>query len=249
MKVETRLEQLEHEFKVLKSEIQATLLEIQEQILNHYYPALRADEETVTPANPAKPEPPKLNGQRPRSTVDVNGNDDHRTNGFGANGFIANGFGMTGQGENGNGSAGLGLPGAGANGHVFPFKDALDDLSDDEMDDGVGPSLREVSIAELKRGPEASKNRSVTIKPEPSATPMNFVHLADWVAESTRTLGCERTLKVVETYAATGNLAAAHKTMIVQLIELAGEDGPEQAPPSTAAMQALLKLDQLLRGA
>ena len=44
MKEESRIEALEHEVKILKNEIQATLLEIREQILNHYYPELRAEE-------------------------------------------------------------------------------------------------------------------------------------------------------------------------------------------------------------
>lgn len=44
MKEESRIEALEHELKILKNEIQATLLEIREQVLNHYYPELRAEE-------------------------------------------------------------------------------------------------------------------------------------------------------------------------------------------------------------
>lgn len=44
MSDESRIDALEHELKILKNEIQTTLLEIREQILNHYYPELRADE-------------------------------------------------------------------------------------------------------------------------------------------------------------------------------------------------------------
>lgn len=46
MNLETRVETLEHELKILKSEIEATLLEIQEQVLIHYYPTLRAEDST-----------------------------------------------------------------------------------------------------------------------------------------------------------------------------------------------------------
>ncbi|MBX3014619.1 MAG: hypothetical protein KF832_24075 [Caldilineaceae bacterium] len=43
MSLETRVETLEHEFKILKNEIESTLLEIQNQILIHYYPTLRSE--------------------------------------------------------------------------------------------------------------------------------------------------------------------------------------------------------------
>lgn len=48
MSLEDRVETLEHELKILKNEIESTLLEIQNQVLVHYYPAFRA-EETLPP--------------------------------------------------------------------------------------------------------------------------------------------------------------------------------------------------------
>ena len=48
MELEERVLALEYEVKILKNEIQRTLLDIQEQLLVHYYPALRAEE--VNPA-------------------------------------------------------------------------------------------------------------------------------------------------------------------------------------------------------
>lgn len=49
MALEERIEALEGEMKILKNEIQSTLVDIQEQILTHYYPALRAEEESAAP--------------------------------------------------------------------------------------------------------------------------------------------------------------------------------------------------------
>lgn len=46
MSLETRIETLEHELKILKNEIERTLLEIQNQVLIHYYPSLRAEDAT-----------------------------------------------------------------------------------------------------------------------------------------------------------------------------------------------------------
>ncbi len=44
MTVEQKVKMLEYEMKILKNEIQRTLLDIQEQLLLHYYPSLRTDE-------------------------------------------------------------------------------------------------------------------------------------------------------------------------------------------------------------
>ena len=43
--LEQRVKTLEYEIKILKNEVQRTLLDIQEQILVHYYPTLRAEDE------------------------------------------------------------------------------------------------------------------------------------------------------------------------------------------------------------
>jgi len=44
MDLEVRIEALEAEVKILKNEIQGILLEIQEQVLLHYYPSLRVED-------------------------------------------------------------------------------------------------------------------------------------------------------------------------------------------------------------
>ena len=48
MELEQRVKTLEYEIKILKNEIQRTLLDVQEQVLIHYYPTLRS-EELATP--------------------------------------------------------------------------------------------------------------------------------------------------------------------------------------------------------
>ena len=45
MDLEQRIKKLEDELKILKNQIQTTLLEIQSEVMSHYYPYLRADEE------------------------------------------------------------------------------------------------------------------------------------------------------------------------------------------------------------
>lgn len=53
MELEQRVKTLEYEMKILKNEIQRTLLDIHEQVLIHYYPSLRI-EETQAPASVAQ---------------------------------------------------------------------------------------------------------------------------------------------------------------------------------------------------
>ena len=82
--LEQRVKTLEYEIKILKNEVQRTLLDIQEQILIHYYPSLRTEESAPTkgveqsmssvqekrqmlgaaaspPGPPGPPSPPKVN--------------------------------------------------------------------------------------------------------------------------------------------------------------------------------------------
>lgn len=47
MELDQRVKALEYEMKILKNEIQRTLLDIQEQVLVHYYPSLRSEDAQV----------------------------------------------------------------------------------------------------------------------------------------------------------------------------------------------------------
>ena len=47
MELEQRVKALEYEMKILKNEVQRTLLDIHEQVLVHYYPTLRLEEDQV----------------------------------------------------------------------------------------------------------------------------------------------------------------------------------------------------------
>ncbi len=74
MSLENRVETLEHELKILKNEIESTLLEIQNQVLIHYYPAFRA-EESVTSRDqlpfvkvPASVKSPAAQGNEPANS-------------------------------------------------------------------------------------------------------------------------------------------------------------------------------------
>lgn len=57
MDLEKRVQQLEEELEILKSQIQTTLLDIQEQLLTNTYPALRTGHQPAMP-NPSVPQAP-----------------------------------------------------------------------------------------------------------------------------------------------------------------------------------------------
>lgn len=48
--LDKRIKSLESEIKILKNQLQRTLLDVREQILVHQYPALRQDEGATPPA-------------------------------------------------------------------------------------------------------------------------------------------------------------------------------------------------------
>ena len=52
MDLEQRVRTLEYEVKILKQDMQRILLEIQEQVLVHYYPSLRSEE--IIPSDSVK---------------------------------------------------------------------------------------------------------------------------------------------------------------------------------------------------
>jgi hypothetical protein len=87
MELEQRVKALEYEIKILKNEIQRTLLDIHEQVLVHYYPTLRLEEGAVpttvvqaveaarakltVPAAPAEPVAPPAAPAAPATPEDT----------------------------------------------------------------------------------------------------------------------------------------------------------------------------------
>ncbi|MCA9901947.1 MAG: hypothetical protein KC433_27400 [Anaerolineales bacterium] len=68
MSLEDRVKELEEELKVLKNEIRATLLDIEEQVLVHYYPSLypTIHDEQRPKLNPKSEQPPQPSFNQPQ---------------------------------------------------------------------------------------------------------------------------------------------------------------------------------------
>lgn len=233
MKIENRVEALEIELKILKSEVQATLLEIREQILNHYYPELRAEE-------PTRPLPPAKSAESRYASGPARG-------------------------------TGSSAPAAA----TPPFSDIfLQDLVDEEFDDPIPEPLPgrksyvmgHVSLSagdadpdEVERvpphtrAPEAPRPNSLPAASEAKSVKGNrraFAALAGWVGDSIAKVGKERTLQVVETYAASnGELAQETRSTIQQLVALADDSSPTVPVSNQEMLGLLVELDEILADA
>jgi hypothetical protein len=280
MKIESRVEALEQELKILKNEIQSTLLEIREQVLNHYYPELRADETQKANSSTGKQGETRTSEVR-ASEIRPGKNGSSRSNGNPRAQDIA--------------SLSLSAP-AEKKAQIQPFSDIflqdmdidLEDEDDEleraypeaemqdddintkieEMEEFVAPSrsasfapqMREVGLQQLKqaasapmpkinpsgeRGERAELPQAKASQPKPSRR--NFALLATWVGDSVASVGKERTIQVVETYAGSGGeIAPETKSAILQLVSLADDVEPAAPVSNQAMMGLMIGLDQIL---
>lgn len=233
MELESRLETLEHEFNILKNEIQYALVEIQEQILSHYYPELRADD---TPP-PRKKSGGRVERGRRDSAVERTGVPERALRGAGAH-----------------------MPAHPVHRFSLPAdEEAWPDLDDQvvwpddmlreqepEVDQEPAvrkapPQMREVSLVGVReqRPGEHSDGEGAKARPK-------FDRLAAWVTESVERIGKERTMQAVGTYASGGYMDGHVRTTLQQMIEMAGEDSPPAKVSTKETMDVLLKLNELL---
>ena len=221
MNADSRIEKLEHEFKILKNEIQNTLLEIQEQILIHYYPALRA-EGTERPGNLLQ----VVDALREKR----NSNGDKNHNGQGrmsaTPAILDDGFDET--GDDDDTSFGNDEP------VVTPQTREVSLAQLRKRPKAKTPNRRRE--AEQPNGPVARTSR------------LNFAALADWVRESVATVGKERAVQAVEAYTSGGYLTEETQTVLLRLISLA-EESPLPAVGGSAPLEILIKLDAVLGNA
>ncbi|MCC6455433.1 MAG: hypothetical protein IT328_10850 [Caldilineaceae bacterium] len=269
MKIESRVEALELELKILKNEIQNTLLEVREQILNHYYPELRAEEPPRAQPAPAKPY---------EFPADRNGSRNHALTGaHGANNTPA-----------------ANEPTA----QILPFSDIFlqdfadeadleDELGNDGFEDemfeqdaheelheqiseepedevtasprlttavvsgpkpgtaaGSAPKTREVVFKQLKNAPVAAKAQSNVVQEtsEPQGQKPSrpaFGALAAWVGTSVAKAGKERTIQAVETYAASGGALPTETKSVILQLVAMASD---EEPQTAAGNQEMLGL-------
>ena len=254
MKIESRVEALEHELKILKNEIQNTLLEIREQVLNHYYPELRAEEAPQLSSRPS----PKTAGA-PRMN-EVRGNEMRSTKNAPAKGSERSIFAPQPQVQPFSDffleedeemeDAGIEdkLEAQDFDAHEYEYDEDESHLPELSARANAAPKLREVQYQQLKQAGATPHPKSKKGQPQASRPVRRpFAALAAWVGDSVAKVGKERTVQVIETYAASGGtLADDTKSSLMQLIALAS-DVEITVPVTNQEMLGLMvELDHLL---
>lgn len=244
MKLESRVEALELELKILKNEIQATLLEIREQILNHYYPELRAEEPPLPPARGSDTRNGALNGNgraKPAPAAKGTGRGDVMPTPPFSDIFLQDLDEDSSDLDDEEFLDEEPLPPAAQRFGRAMTRVALGGsptgaYADDEEDEAPAPARR------VAAG-QAPKRATPPAKPARRA----FAALAAWVGEAVGKVGKARTLQVVETYAAGGGaLDDETASRIRRLVALAQDDEPATPAGAQEMMGLLVQLDEIL---
>ncbi len=214
MSIENRVETLEHELKILKNEIESTLLEIQNQVLVHYYPAFRA-EETIT----SRVQLPFVEVPASRKSQTAQGQE----NASSRAGMAVEAVQPKTQevsldvlnGKPHKMSRLLQQPPTRFKRQVVAFDD---DAEDEEEDD------------------------SVTTPPE--INPRALTRLARWVNDSVAKIGKTRTQEMIEASAGVMHGTPAISDALRQLLDLSDEEEPPEPVNTKEIMDVLLKLNK-----
>lgn len=223
MSLETRVETLEHELKILKNEIERTLLEIQNQVLIHYYPSLRAEDATppkeLLPllesaftevdesASPLAKRPPEAEGTPapPPKTKEVSLTEIKRK--------------------------------------PMPTLAAREPAAAK-----VAVTPAKVTILPAKGTPATPAPASVATLswPEEPIQQALLPLLAKWVNESVEKIGKELTQNMVESSANAEQITPEVMDLLLQFITVCDEEHPPETLDTKELMDVLLKLDKML---
>lgn len=216
MSLEDRVETLEHELKILKNEIESTLLEIQNQVLIHYYPAFRAEE--PTPARDLLPfvnVPPKASepAQRQEKASSRAGMDvDYtkpKTREVSLDAIVGKA----------NATSPLVEP-------PTRFKREVVALDEDEFDEEPGDETVD--------------------PPATTLNPAALAHLARWVNESVEKIGKDRTQELIDSSTTIDQRMPAVQDALTQLLELGEEEEPPSQVTTKDLLDMLMKLNKVI---
>lgn len=226
MELEDRVKALEGEMKILKNEIQGMLLEIQEQVLSHYYPSLRAMEspppdkvaqplqpmQTIPPDDWIIEEEPEETAALPKtkkvSLADIRATQDA-------------------------------VPGS-----------VVEEQAPFQFEEEIGQTTMELAEPVSDRAEE----KETAVSPEEEAPPLSeeetdpdtIMELAGWLSETVEKIGGERTSKLIEGYAEEGRLAPDVRDILTGLISFGDDKTTPEKVGMTEMLDVLLQLNKIL---
>ncbi len=216
MSLEDRVETLEHELKILKNEIESTLLEIQNQVLVHYYPAFRAEE----PAPPKERLPlggPPAPTAAPIKSMDMEADYvQPKTREVSLSTLKVQSDPM----------------GPLLQAPPMRFKREVVALDDDED--------------EFADSPLADEPLATGATAETPLTQAALTHLARWVSESVEKIGKARTQEMIESSANAAYGMPAVMDALWQLLEMSAEETSPVHVTTKDLMDVLLKFNRML---
>jgi hypothetical protein len=242
-RLEQRIKQLEYEFKILKNEIQRTLLDIQEQILVHYYPALRAEEEA--PAQEVQQAFESVREKRGTLGGEV------RVAAPSSSGAMPAPAPLPVQSA--PAPAMMSMPAAAP--AAMPAAATMVAMPSPAPVMDTTPAVKKVSLEEVRRTREVPTGDMEMIgAPSPQAAAeatrgmdqASVVALSNWVTTSVAKIGTERTRKLIDVSAQRGFVANEIKDTLVRLAMLGGGMDPGEKVAVNEILNALLKLGELL---
>ncbi|MBE0691440.1 MAG: hypothetical protein IH587_15080 [Anaerolineae bacterium] len=226
MKLEQRVQSLEQELALLKGQIQATLLDIQEQMLKRSYPSLQADDE-------APDSSPARDAQSTKVMTARTAPAEHPESHF------------AGSPPGGQSAAAPVVRQISANAPYEPEDDVEEPVYAPPVQRAAnnGSSTRSVpppayqapeTEREIIEPPQASGSRA-----RPTPTDRDWIELEKWVAHKVEQLGVARTQELIDFYAEQARFTEDERDMLLEFASLYDDntEGAMHADDDPAAKQ------------
>jgi len=236
MALEDRIDRLENEFTLLKNEIQSVLLNIQEQVLAHRQLAVTEADAAETYRRAQAPQrivvqsvpPSKAISEEELADQEKKKEEEEATSPPPA----GTAFSRDGEGEE----------------TAAPARRPSTFPRDGHEEEALFPSPGE-SGRLLEEPAAVAPIAGFRAAPSPVTGRLDVatvVGLAKWVDQSTKRIGCRRTVEIVEIYDMAGHLAPEIKEVLLRFISLNDAEDPRTQVPMREVMINMLRLDRIL---
>ncbi len=243
--LDNRVKVLEDELRILKDEIHQTLLEIQEQILIHYYPDLRSDESlarpVTTPSRPKEASDSMASGVERAALEETAADTKKEAAPTPAEPLAPMIMQMP-------PPTALQTPASQAPAQVV----APAPSPAPALPVGQAPAKPVIAtpapsaVQALAQMPALAMGQTSTDEGSGAFQDATVARLMAWASGSVERIGRERTIKAIQVYAQGGHLAPSVTDALLQLISLSDEEPQIERVSLRAISDALTKLEEAL---